>query len=327
MITAQSHLPSALALPDVEVAALVDPVEERAAGLARSFGIRPKIASELGSVLDDLDGAIIATPNATHRDLAVRCLEGGVNVLVEKPLAVTAAEGEEIAAAATRHGKVAAVGYVTRYYSNVTFLESLLRSRHFGRVHRFHHQFGTSGGWAPMSGYTLDRSLAGGGVLVVTGTHFLDRMLALWGAPDKIEYQDDSLGGPEANCQARLWFNTPDGGLEGTIRYSKTTKLPGGLVLDTDAGCVLLEDSMSAQVILRPKTTPAVELTVRPRVQPRRAGNAFIWQIDDFVRASRSGGRPRVSAVEGTDSLRLIERLYTCRSLTNDHWYLTQEAA
>ena len=327
MITSQSHLPAALALPGVEVTALVDPVAERAARLARSFGIQPRVSADLSAVIADMDGAIVATPNSTHRDIAVRCLDSGVHVLIEKPLAATVSEGEDIVAAASRSNRVAAVGYVTRFYQNVTFLESLVRSRHFGRIHRFHHQFGTAGGWAPLSGYTMDRRSVGGGVLVVTGTHFLDRMLAMWGMPDRVEYQDDSLGGPEANCHARMSFDTSEGRIEGTLRYSKTTKLPGGLVLDTDAGSVLLEDTMSAQVTLRPKATPEVEMVVRPRTPPRRAGNAFIWQIEDFVRAASGGGGPRISAEDGTNSLRLIARMYLSRSPSGEQWYPDQEAA
>ncbi len=92
----------------------------------------------------------------------------------------------EAAQAAVLRGTVAAPGYVTRFRPNLRLLKSLLDQGYFGRVTRFVHQFGTAGGWAPLSGYNLARSATGGGVLMVTGTHFLDRMLWFWGMPNEV---------------------------------------------------------------------------------------------------------------------------------------------
>jgi predicted dehydrogenase len=323
MISAQSHLPAALASSLVEVTAIVDPVESRAAGLARSFGIQVQLATRLEEVLGDIEGAIIATPNATHRDLAVRCLDAGVHVLVEKPLAVSAAEGEKVVSAAERSKRQALVGYVTRHYRNFEFLQELLSQGYFGCIRRFHHQFGTTGGWTPLSGYTLDREATGGGVLVVTGTHFLDRMLALWGYPRSVEYADDSRGGSEANCCARLCFDTRDGIVEGTVRYSKTARLPGGLVLDTDLGRVVLADTMTAPVVLRAKTMPMVDAILQPRHQHPTPGDPFVRQIRNFVQACRGTEAPRVSAAEGVQSLRLLEQMYAVRTELPEQWYRT----
>lgn len=321
MISAQSHLPAALASSLVEVTAIVDPVESRAAGLARSFGIQVRLATRLEEVLGGIEGAIIATPNATHQELAVRCLDAGVHVLVEKPLAVSAAEGQQVVSAAERNKRQALVGYVTRHYRSFEFLQELLSEGYFGRVHRFHHQFGTAGGWTPLSGYTLDRQATGGGVLVVTGAHFVDRMLALWGYPHSIEYADDGRGGPEANCCARLCFDTRDGSVEGTVRYSKTARLPGGLVLDTELGRVMLEDTMTAPVVLRAKTVPLVDAILQPRHQHPTPGDPFIRQICNFVHACRGVEAPRVSAAEGVQSLRLFEQMYAVRTELPQEWY------
>src|SRR5262245_40591105 len=87
-ITQASHLPAALTLRQVEVKAIVDPVPARAVELAARYGIQPLIVSDINDVLHSpgcmVDGAIIATPNHTHKDLSIRCLEAGVSVLVEK---------------------------------------------------------------------------------------------------------------------------------------------------------------------------------------------------------------------------------------------------
>jgi predicted dehydrogenase len=315
MITEGSHAPQTLATPMAVLAALVDPVKERAQRLAASYGIRPLIAADLDDVLPALDGAIIATPNYTHCELALRCLEAGVAVLVEKPLATSVVEGERIAEAARRARRVAAVGYSTRFYANVSLMGKLIERRYFGAIRRFVYQFGTPGGWAPLSSYNLSREKTGGGVLVVTGTHFLDRMLAWFGYPAEISFEDDSDGGPEANCVARFRFDLGSDPCEGEARFSKTMALRAGLVMDTERGIVTLLEGPHAPILLRPHDEPDVEVVVgEPRALPERPEkDNFQLQVEDFIRACRSGCRPLVPAERGTESLQLIEALYACR--------------
>ena len=180
MITQNSHLPALLARSSCRVTAIVDPVVSRAQELIHSYGIDAKAVSHVEEVLDEVDGVIIATPNNTHRDLALTCLARGVSTLIEKPLARSVLEGEEILAAAHKSGAIVAVGHSNRFRDQVVLLKELFDAGYFGRVRRFVHQFGSAGGWTSFSAYNLNRSATGGGVLVVSGTHFLDRMLYLW---------------------------------------------------------------------------------------------------------------------------------------------------
>jgi predicted dehydrogenase len=321
MITAQSHLPAVLASSCAELVGIVDADRARAEALARSYGLAVKVGTDVGDLLGEIDGAIVATPNSSHRDLAIRCLDAGVHVLVEKPLALTSADGERILAAARNAGRVVAVGYVTRFYPSAQLLEGLLRERYFGRVHSFRHQFGTTGGWAPVSGYILDRSASGGGVLVVTGTHFLDRMLHLWGYPEKVTYFDDSRGGPEANCRAEFVFHRDGEELLGSVRYSKSVKIPGGLVLETDAGLVQQSEGIIAPVVLRPRQAPHLEHLIQVRGAAKSSQSPFLLQLEDFIRACREGGKPAADGEAGVQSLRLVEQLYAARQPMADQWY------
>src|SRR5882762_7148563 len=115
MITQGSHLPAALSSPMVAVTSIVDPAVERAAQLARDYGIMPRIAAHVDEVAGEIDGAIVATPNDTHRAIAVTCLRRQVPVLLEKPLASSFQEGVAIVRAAEENGQVVAVGYATRF--------------------------------------------------------------------------------------------------------------------------------------------------------------------------------------------------------------------
>src|SRR5688572_25624884 len=90
---ANAHMQAVLAHPGAQLAALVDPDSGRAHAIAARFGVTPLVAEHVDDVLSEVDGAIIATPNHTHAEIAVACIARGVSVLIEKPLAVSVAEG------------------------------------------------------------------------------------------------------------------------------------------------------------------------------------------------------------------------------------------
>jgi predicted dehydrogenase len=323
MITQNAHLPAALASDRVHLIGLVDPVLARAAGVARTFGLKVAVERSIEPLLGSIDGAIIATPNHTHRDIAVTCLNAGVSTLIEKPLAVTVTEGEDIELTALAAGATVAVGYTSRFLESTVLLKDLLEAGYFGRVRRFAHQFGTVGGWAPLSAYNLDLKAAGGGVLVVTGSHFLDRMLYLWGQPEAVEYEDDSAGGPEANCIAVFHFDRDGARFEGAGVYSKTTELPPGLVIETDCGFITVRDCDEAAIRWEPVDAPGLRNFVERRGSRRFAPAVppSLLQLEDFVEACRQRRPPLVDAHQGVESLRLIARLYASRRPTHTSWY------
>ena len=326
MITQGSHLPAALANPAIEVTAIVDPVESRARKLASSYGISPLIATRVEEVVNAIDGAVIATPNGSHKALAVACLDAGVAVLIEKPMAISVAECDEILAAAARTRKVVAIGYSTRFRESTMLLKELLQRDYFGRVRAFVHQFGTPGGWAPLSAYNLTKSSSGGGVMVVTGTHFIDRMLHFWGMPNQVAFEDDSEGGPEANCTARFSFPS---GVKGMAIYSKTCSLPGGLVIETDSGKVVLQDFDDSNIQFSPAESPDLMQIVQSTPHMRRASHlpSFQAQLEDFRAACVDGRKPMVDGGEGRDSVALLERLYACRTPMAHAWRREAEVA
>ena len=77
-------------------------------------------------LLDKVDAVTIAVPTAQHRAIALHCLEAGVHVLVEKPIASTSAEGREMVAAAKAAGRVLQVGHVERFNPAVMELARVL---------------------------------------------------------------------------------------------------------------------------------------------------------------------------------------------------------
>ncbi len=128
-------------LNDLETAELVgvadaDPaVAEKA---ARRFGV-----PAYGSYLEMLDrqkpqGVVVAVPTSRHREVALAAIERGIHLLVEKPIAFTVAEGEEIIAAARMSGVILTVGHIERYNPAVLELHSRLTGGALGKVFQMH---------------------------------------------------------------------------------------------------------------------------------------------------------------------------------------------
>ena len=83
---------------------------------------------------DRVDLVTVATPNSTHFEIAKAFLEGGFNVLCEKPMTMTVEEGEEIVKVAARSGKICAVNYCYSAYPMVREMREMVRTGQVGKV-------------------------------------------------------------------------------------------------------------------------------------------------------------------------------------------------
>jgi predicted dehydrogenase len=113
-------------------------VERDARRLARALRLYPGIAghAELDAVLDDpaIDAVALATPPRTHRDLAVRVIEAGKHVLVEKPLAENVADALDVCERAQRAGVQLMTDHTFLYTGSVEKLRALRESGELGEV-------------------------------------------------------------------------------------------------------------------------------------------------------------------------------------------------
>ncbi len=82
----------------------------------------------------DVRGVVIATPAVTHAEIAMRCIEAGKDVLVEKPLATAVADAEKLVGLAEASGAVLMVGHVLEYHPAVLALRTLIEDGELGKV-------------------------------------------------------------------------------------------------------------------------------------------------------------------------------------------------
>jgi predicted dehydrogenase len=116
------------------LAGVFDIDEARAGAAAAEFGCRAFHS------LDDFAGhcqaAIVAVPTAAHCDVACRLLDAGLDVLVEKPIAVTLEEARRIIAAASNRGRILQVGHLERFNPAVAAARRILTLPLFFEIHR-----------------------------------------------------------------------------------------------------------------------------------------------------------------------------------------------
>lgn len=129
----------------------------------------------------DLDLVVLGTPPATHYPLAKAALEAGLDVVVDKPFAVSSAEGQELITLAEQLGRVLAVFHNRRWDGDFLTVRRLLAGEALGTVTRFESSFER---WSPEISKAWKASATasdGGGVLFDLGTHLIDQVLQLFG--------------------------------------------------------------------------------------------------------------------------------------------------
>jgi len=173
-------------LPEVELAAVADIVEERAKDFAVRWGIPPSnVFTDYVEMLEsvELDAVSVCTPHAVHAKPTIEALKRGVHVLVEKPMASKAADALEMYRAARASGKILMVGFQTRWSPELRAARKIVQSGALGKVYYAEATLGGRRRGIPGSPSFLKRELAGGGALLDIGCYAIDNMMYVLGHP------------------------------------------------------------------------------------------------------------------------------------------------
>ena len=172
------HIPAIKKVSLLRLSAVVDIDETWVKQVARTYNV-PSALADFRQVVGLADAALVATPNASHVEIAAYLLEHGVHVLCEKPLATTASDARLLFDLANRNGTRLMVGQSRRFNPNLTALADLVRQGALGQITNL--TAGLGGPiqkWAARTSFRSQRDLAGGGVLMDSGAHLVD--LATW---------------------------------------------------------------------------------------------------------------------------------------------------
>ena len=125
---------------------------------------------------DDVDAVVIATPNASHHDVAVAAARAGKHVLVDKPMAITVHDADEMIAAASAQRVVLVPFHNTRFAAPFVAAQQVVGTGRLGEITGFRASFGHGGPqtWAPHAKWFFDPAESGGGCLIDLGVHVID---------------------------------------------------------------------------------------------------------------------------------------------------------
>ncbi|HJW14658.1 MAG TPA: Gfo/Idh/MocA family oxidoreductase [Thermoanaerobaculia bacterium] len=285
------HARVAASLPGIQLAGIHDHNEDRAGEVAREFGL--PVLSSLAAVAEAADAAVVATPTASHLEISAYLLERGLDVLVEKPIAASVREADELLDRARAAGRIVQVGHVERYNPAVQAAFGLIRAPLFVEVHRL----------SVFTRRSLDvdvvrdlmihdlqivQSLAAGAVAEI-------RAVGLPVLTPRLDIANARIAF-EGGCVANLTASR--------VSASKVRKLR------------IFAPELYVSVDMQERTIRAMRLRrggAEPEIVPAEVSvpeeEPLARELADFARAARTRQQPLVSGKSGRDALALAEEV------------------
>ena len=183
-IAKSAHIPAYMKNEKAEIKYFCDIIPERAQAMADQYGCGTAVKDYRDILGDPEVGAVsVCTPNNTHPQIAVDFLKAGKNVLCEKPAARTYAEALAMQKAQRESGKVLNIGVVNRFNAAVNRIRNMIRRGELGEVYHVYGSFRSYRSIPGWGGPFTTKAIAGGGVLIDWGVHFLDLIMYCCGDP------------------------------------------------------------------------------------------------------------------------------------------------
>jgi predicted dehydrogenase len=307
------HARLAAALDEIELVAVVDPVEASRSAVAQE--VKTRAVADYREVIGDIEGAIVATPTSYHHAIGMDLLSAGVPLLVEKPIALTSGEANDLVSLARQKGVTLQVGHVERFNPALTAVAADVRDPKYIEAAR-------------TSGYSF-RSTDIGAVMDIM-IHDIDVILSL-AKSNVVDVQAlgiSVLGGHEDLATARLTFAS---GCVAQISASRVSfQQRRTMQIFTSRGSASINFATNEAAVVKPsdevlrREFRADKLNAEERsywkehvfdqllVRTSRDSqpvNAIQEEQRDFVNAVRTGQAPRVDGAAGRDAVAVAEMI------------------
>lgn len=167
----------ARSMDGVETVAVVESFEARRKVITEQYGI-PAFAT-IDEMVEKvkLDAVKVCTPNHLHGEHAAACLNAGLHVLCEKPLATSVTDGQKIIDAAVKNKKILIVNFEYRWSLLFQRVKQIIESGEIGKVVNIHFKESRGAFHGKPGGWRFDQKLSGG-TFVEKYCHYMD--LAVW---------------------------------------------------------------------------------------------------------------------------------------------------
>lgn len=305
-------------LDGVTIAAVCDPVEERARAAAALTGARAFLDHHEMLAAGGLDAVCVLTPSGAHAQPAIDAAHAGCHVVVEKPIALTLDDADRMIRACDQHDVKLFVVKQNRYNTAVQALRRAVDAERFGKL-----VLGTIRvRWCRTQEYYDKESWRGtwrhdGGVLTNQASHHIDLLEWMMGDVDSVMAMTSTrLVKIEAEDTAVAMLRFRSGAL-GVIEATTATRprdLEGSLSILGANGAVELGGFVANEVRTWQFTAPEPgdEDVARSCSQTMAAVNATAHRrfFEDVIACIRDGKTALVDGLEGRRSLELIMAIY-----------------
>jgi predicted dehydrogenase len=320
----RTHAQLILRNPAVRLSAVVDPLPA-AAQWAGQWGV-PWFDSLQALLAEDRPaGIVLATPNPLHVPQALACLEAGVSVLVEKPVASTLAEGERLLRAAQASKAQVLVGHHRAHSPIMEKAQKLVRS---GRLGRLVAVMGSATFFKPDLYFAEGpwRSQVGGGPILINMIHEVHNLRMLCG--DIVAVQalaSNAVRGHVVEDTVSISLRFSSGALGSFLlsdtaasarSWEQTSQENKAYPSYDDEDCYVLTGTLGSLAVpsMRLKTYPGPDDASwwKPfdcEQLPLQRQDPLVRQLDHFVQVLRGQARPLVSVSDGLHNLRVIEAI------------------
>src|SRR5215813_1310457 len=285
-------------LPGTELVGVADPDRKQAEFVARTLGCAP--VADVDQLIErDADAITIAAPTHLHRDIALTCIRHGIHVMVEKPIASSVEEGQEIISAARRAGVTLMVGHVERFNPAVEAIKEAIRGEDILSI-----GITRVGPFPPR--------MSNVGVVIDLAVHDID-LIRWFTESDIVEVQPQlSSAVAEREDIALLQFRTASGVLA-HINTNWLTPFKARTIHIATRDKYLIADLLTLQVTecfgFQPDGSYSMRHLSVGYAEPLRS------ELVAFVTAIRGGETPAVTGEEAVASLEIATRCLEARAM------------
>lgn len=309
-IVQRGHLPG-YSRAGAQVVALASVAEQELAEVAAAHGVARRYADWKQMLRDGgFDAVSVCTPPGLHAEMAVASAQAGCHVLVEKPMALSLEECEQMTHAATESGVLLMISHNQRFVAHHRLAKDIVQSGRLGRPLMAHAVFAHGGPeyWSPQQQWYFNPALAGNGVLMDLGSHKVD--LLRWLLEDEVI----EVAGMGATFEKR----TPSTDCVGCVlRFSRGTLAtlqvswvyrPGwdnSLVIQCERGILRVPTEATDPVTLAEQTSAGQRTETFPALATDDPSGWF-GAVGAFVGAIRDGSPSPVSGLEGARTMAAV---------------------
>jgi len=170
-----AHIPSYMKNSKAEILYFCDIIPERAEQAVAKYKCGKAIIDYHEALSDPkVDAISVCTPNNMHAQISIDALNAGKQVLCEKPSARTYGEAKTMQEAQAKTGNMLSIGVVNRFNSKVRKIKEIIDSGELGEIYHVYVSFRAQRSIPGLGGAFTTKEIAGGGVLIDWGVHYLD---------------------------------------------------------------------------------------------------------------------------------------------------------